>query len=146
MPEPARSGVFGAWAPGPLLDPNRCGYAVVMSVQPEELAARLRLGATETAARSAARAALIEARLPEAVATLKGQFNAEYVWLVGSFARGDTHIESDVDLVVLGLAPAGIDRAGAQVEAIPKCPVDLVRVENCLPSMWQTVTDEGRPL
>lgn len=117
-----------------------------MAVQPEQLAVVLVRRAALSAGQAAARAALIEARLPQAIEALRTEFKAESIWLVGSFSRGDAHAESDVDLVVRGVAAAEIDRAGARVEALLKCPVDLIQIENCVASMWRTVMTEGKLL
>ena len=96
--------------------------------------------------REARRAGLAAAR--RAAALLRRQFGAERVRLFGSLAREeDLGPHSDIDLAVVGLSPADYYRAVAQVQRVAGArTVDLVRYEQCGPSLRTRIDTEGRSL
>jgi predicted nucleotidyltransferase len=115
-----------------------------MAVEPAVAAAtfRARQAAADAVARG--RAKRILGSLPACVALLRAEFGASRIWLFGSLARGEPHAESDLDLAVLGLDPALVDRASAALERIAACPVDIVPMESAVASFWATLAAEGR--
>ena len=61
---------------------------------------------------------------------LRDRYGARRVVLVGSLARGDFRLGSDIDLVVEGLPEDALFRAGADLEALAgDIEVDLVPLE-----------------
>jgi predicted nucleotidyltransferase len=68
------------------------------------------------------------------------------VWLFGSLVVGEPTLESDVDLAVEGLASSAYFSALADLMALFKGPVDLLRLEEASESLRQRVLSEGREL
>ena len=91
-----------------------------------------------------ARAALLAGKLPEAVELLRAHHGVERVVLFGSLATGEVNSNSDVDLAVEGLAPARYFAALADLMALFRGPVDLVRIEDAPPSLRHRIESEGR--
>ena len=86
---------------------------------------RARVAAKERAATE--RRERLRAILPALVACLVDEFGATRVVLFGSMARGDVHGESDIDLLVSGLAPSKLFHATAATERIARhARIDLV--------------------
>jgi predicted nucleotidyltransferase len=98
-----------------------------------------REGAANQAASAKAR------RVAEALAArLRQRYGVERVLLVGSLARGEFRAGSDVDLVVVGLAPADLFRAGAELERLAEgFRVDLVPLEDAEPEFKRVAMAEG---
>lgn len=96
--------------------------------------------------REARRTGLRAAR--RAADLLRGRFGAERVVLFGSLARQEAlSPHSDIDLAVAGLSPAEYYRAVARVQRVAGTrTVDLVRCEQCPPSLRTRIDTEGRPL
>jgi len=74
------------------------------------------------------------------------QHGARRVWLFGSLAAGEPTSESDVDLAVEGLAAGAYFPALADLMAVFRGPVDLVRLEDASESLRERVFAEGREL
>lgn len=86
--------------------------------------------------------------LPELVAALVGQFGARRVWLVGSLARGDFGLASDIDLAVEGVPPVHWLEAEATVERVGKgaFQIEVVPVESAKDRFLEALEREGRLL
>jgi predicted nucleotidyltransferase len=93
--------------------------------------------------------------LPALVSLLVEGYGATGVLLIGSLARdlgrpfgapGAFRADSDLDLVVAGLSPADLWRAGAAVEALAGRDVDLIPWEDADEALRDTVADHGRLL
>ncbi len=118
-----------------------------MTVTPHDV---LHTRARQRAAAERARAALaasVRARLPGVVEALRAQ-GARRVWLIGSFAHGDVHEGSDVDLVVEVPSGTAFDPfvVGTIAEAALGREVDLL-VLSALPASFQArVWAEGERL
>ena len=67
--------------------------------------------------------------LVAAAAAILREEGASEVYVFGSFARGDTHPESDLDLAVLGLASERVLRAMARVRRATGRAADVVQIE-----------------
>jgi len=76
---------------------------------------------------------------------LREQFHAERVVLFGSLARNeDLGPRSDIDLAVAGLSAGDYYRAVARVQGVvEERSVDLVRTEDCAPSLRDRIDEEG---
>jgi len=75
---------------------------------------------------------------------LKDRFGADRVILFGSFARGDFHRWSDIDLAACGIPPADFYRAVAFATGFSNVfKVDLVDVEDCPESLREHILKEG---
>ncbi|GIW41598.1 MAG: hypothetical protein KatS3mg076_2175 [Candidatus Binatia bacterium] len=78
----------------------------------------------------------ILARLKELARVLRREFEVEGVYVFGSFARGEEHEGSDIDLLVVGRIPGRmVDRIGEvlrrtdlPVEPIVLTPEELARL------------------
>lgn len=66
--------------------------------------------------------------------------------MFGSLASGRTTEWSDVDLAVCGLASARYFTALADLMALFRGPVDLVRIEEANPSLADRIREEGQDL
>ncbi len=112
----------------------------------QDLAKTLRARSAERRARAERRADGLRARLPEAARLLAERYRAGRVILFGSLADGTYSEDSDVDLAVEGMPPAGYFQALGELMALFGGPVDLVRVEDAAPSLRVYIEREGRPL
>jgi predicted nucleotidyltransferase len=75
---------------------------------------------------------------------LKEQYGVRRVLLVGSLARGDFRLGSDIDLAVEGLADADLFSAGAELERRAQgLEVDLVPLEDASPAFRLAAEREG---
>ena len=111
-----------------------------------ELAQTLRRRSAKRHAQAEVRAARLRALLPEARAILTGRYQAKRVVLFGSLALGSCSERSDVDLAVEGLPSASHFHALADLMSLFGVPVDLVRIEEAVPSLRAHIEEEGRPL
>ena len=84
--------------------------------------------------------------LPEAKRLLIERHQAGRVVLFGSLATGSYSEISDVDLAVEGLAPERYFQALADLMDLVGGPVDLVRIEDAVPSLRSCIEEEGRIL
>jgi uncharacterized protein len=115
-------------------------------MEPYRAAWRTR-AARQAAAREAAtqaRRKAAEALLPRLVEHLSTRYGVRRVTLVGSFARGDSGPESDIDLVVEGLPPDALFKAGAELERIAgDWDVDLIPYEDATDRLRTAMAEEG---
>jgi predicted nucleotidyltransferase len=86
------------------------------------------------------------AALPSAVQRLVRDFGVSRVVLFGSLARGEAHLESDVDLLVEGIAPSKLFEAAAMLSSQLQADVDLVPAEAARPLVLERAAAEGRVL
>jgi len=70
-------------------------------------------------------------------------YGAKRVWLFGSFAWGEPHKDSDVDVLVEGLNAKVWAKAMVELERHVGRPVDLVCVEDAPKELVQRVVVEG---
>jgi predicted nucleotidyltransferase len=111
-----------------------------------ELTETLRARSAERRAKGEARAERLRAQLPQAANMLVERYQASRVLLFGSLATGTADEHSDVDLAVEGLPSAVYFHALADLMALFAGPVDLVRMEEALPSLFQRIQEEGQAL
>jgi predicted nucleotidyltransferase len=64
-------------------------------------------------------------------------------WLIGSLAWGEHGAGSDVDVVVEGLAPEDLGLLWGELTERLGCKVDLLRIEDLVPSFADRVRSEG---
>lgn len=111
---------------------------------------RLHQTRERTAAEVAIRREAAERLLPRIAETLTRQFGARRVWLVGSLARGDFDLHSDIDLAVEGLPLERWLEAERTVEALGggefANAIELVPLERARPRFREAVAREGRLL
>lgn len=100
----------------------------------------------ERRAHADARAKRLAARLSQSAHLLREKHGATMVTLFGSLATGAYNDQSDVDLAVEGLASERYFSALADLMALFRGPVDLVRWEEAPTSLKARVTAEGRRL
>jgi uncharacterized protein len=75
---------------------------------------------------------------------LRERFDARRVILIGSLARGEFRVGSDIDLVVEGIAPGRLFRAGADAErAAGGFDVDLLPMESAPAAVLDGIAREG---
>jgi predicted nucleotidyltransferase len=116
-----------------------------MPVTPRELAEhQLRL-VRERAARTAELEAKVRSELPDIVKDLRKRFGVRRVVLFGSFARGEIHERSDLDLAVEGLSERDYYRAVAACLSA-SVPVDLIRIEDATEALRSRIDEEGKVL
>ena len=91
--------------------------------------------------------ALVAARLREATRIELNRAHAEVIvgraWLIGSLAWGEYGAGSDVDVVVEGVSPQGIDELWARLSRTLGERLDLLRLEELPPSFRARVLSEG---
>ncbi len=85
-------------------------------------------------------------RLPMARRLLDERYGARRIVLFGSLASGEPGPDCDVDLAVEGLEPKRYFDALADLQEIFRAGVDLVRIEEALPSLRLVIDSEGIPL
>ena len=115
-------------------------------VTARELTQTLRARSAERRAKAEVRAERLRAQLPTAARILIAHYQASRVVLFGSLANGTHDEHSDVDLAVEGLPSAVYFHALADLMALFAGPVDLVRVEEAMPSLLERVHEEGQAL
>ncbi len=85
--------------------------------------------------------------MPLVVRRLVDEFGATRIVLFGSLARDEATPDSDVDLLVQGIAPARFFDAQAVADRIlAPTRVDLVPVERARPLVRERAAAEGEPL
>lgn len=90
---------------------------------------------------AARRARRIAERLAE---LLRDHYGARRVVLVGSLARGDFSVGSDIDFAAEGIPDEAFFRAGAEIEAAAEgLHVDLVPIESADPAFLAHMSAEG---
>lgn len=95
---------------------------------------------------AARRADDLRGKASEAARILR-TFGATNVWLFGSLAWGEPHSETDVDLLVEGIAPQSWGEAVRAIERhLAGSHVDAVRLEDAPPSLVERVRAEGTRL
>jgi predicted nucleotidyltransferase len=77
---------------------------------------------------------------------LRQEPGVEGVWLFGSLAWGDPHLDSDIDLAVRGLPESRYFTCLGRLLTDASVPVDLVRLEDIDPSFRARILDHGVPL
>ena len=94
----------------------------------------------------ALRRAAAEALVPRIAAALVAELGVSRVWLVGSLARGELRLDSDIDLAVEGLAPERWLDAERLAERVagPGFVVEIVPIESAKPRFRDAVAREGR--
>ena len=112
------------------IDLDACAASVIARIEARREAARERADG-------------LRARAGEAVRVLAAEFGIRRAWLFGSLAWGDPHQESDVDLLVEGLAAGLAAAAERRVAGIIRAPVDLVRMEESPTGLAERVVREG---
>ena len=117
-----------------------------MAVDIRVAAATYRARAVAQREQAERRASELVARLPRARQVLVEKYGATRAELFGSLATGAVSMESDVDIAVGGLQPRDYFNALADLIAVFKCAVDLVRIEEAPPSLVERISAEGRPL
>lgn len=93
------------------------------------------------------RANVARARASEIAGMLRQDFAASGVWLIGSLARGEFRLDSDIDLVVEGIAPGRFFAACARAQALAgDVEVDLAPREDLRPRARRALAEEGLAL
>jgi predicted nucleotidyltransferase len=84
--------------------------------------------------------------LPRLASVLQRDFGASRIWVVGSLARGDFSLGSDIDLAVEGLPLGRLFEAEGAIEALcgQGFRVDLVPLELARPRFRDALAVEGR--
>lgn len=88
--------------------------------------------------------AAIVARLDSAAELLRRKFGASRVGVFGSFARGDAHPDSDVDLYVNRVSAGSYWDAVAALADHFGRHVDLIELDGAPEAMRVTIDSEGR--
>lgn len=129
------------------LRPN-VGYREVMTapiiVTPRETLSAVRRLALRELDDNRARAVAMTDLLPRLAAVLVRDFGVTRVVVFGSVARADVNARSDIDLAVLGLAPAAYFTALAALANVTSFDIDLVPLEEASPEIRRSVEAEGR--
>jgi predicted nucleotidyltransferase len=112
----------------------------------QQLAQTLRARSERRLANADARAGRLRALLPQARNLLVERYQASRVVLFGSLAAGGHSEGSDVDLAVEGMPSESYFHALADLMALFRGPVDLVRIEEAVPSLRACIEEEGRSL
>ena len=118
----------------------------VSMVTARELTQTLRARSAERRAKAEVRAERLRAQLPKAASMLVTHYQARRVVLFGSLANGTHDEQSDVDLAVEGLPSAVYFHALADLMDLFAGPVDLVRIEEAMPSLLERIQEEGQVL
>ena len=75
------------------------------------------------------------------------KYDVSRVWLFGSLLHGNFHFHSDIDLAVEGIPEENYLKAYGIVEDVAApLRVDLVLLENALPSLRECILKEGKLL
>lgn len=112
----------------------------------QDLARTLRERSTRRQMQADLRAERLRAQLPQAARLLRERYQAKRVVLFGSLAAGSYTGRSDVDLAVEGMPSQHYFPALAELMVLFCGPVDLVRVEEAVPSLRASIEVEGRTL
>ncbi len=117
-----------------------------MVVTASELAQTLRRRSAERHAQAEVREERLRSLFPQARTLLIERYQARRVVLFGSLAIGSYNDRSDVDLAVEGMPSSSYFHALADLMSLFGVPVDLIRVEEAVPSLRAHIEEEGRPL
>ena len=120
------------------------GYGPGMDVEGYRQAWIARSRAEAEATTRAATA--VRALLPDLVEILVERFGATGVVLIGSLARSELTLRSDIDLVAAGVPNALFFKAGAALDRASGMHVDLIPWESATPDMRAVVAAEGEVL
>lgn len=88
----------------------------------------------------------LRAALPALTRILVTDFGADAVALIGSVARGETRVDSDLDLVVRGVPGERLLAAGVAIERAADVAVDLIPWESASAELRAVVLAEGTGL
>jgi predicted nucleotidyltransferase len=114
----------------------------LVHIEPYREAWRRRLAAERVEA--GARAERARALAQELARLLRSEHGARRVWLIGSLARGDFGLRSDIDLVVEGIPPERFYHACARAQALAgDIGVDLAAREAVPPRLERALAREG---
>ena len=116
-----------------------------MTVTPREMAEHQLRMVRERSARIAALREKVRSELPDIVADLRRNFFVRRIVVFGSFARGEVHERSDLDLAVEGLPAKDYYRAVAACLSA-SVPVDLIRIEDAPDALRSRIEKEGKIL
>ncbi|MCX8070872.1 MAG: nucleotidyltransferase domain-containing protein [Candidatus Binatia bacterium] len=94
------------------------------------------------------------ARLRELAAVLRRELNVEQVYIFGSFARGEEHEGSDIDLLIVGRIPGRmVERIGEilrrtdlPIEPIVLTPEELERARAAGHPLLASIEREAVPI
>ena len=84
--------------------------------------------------------------LPAVARRLASELGASRVVLFGSYATGDVHLGSDVDLATLGLPASRAGEAEALASRALGVVVEVFRLEDLPPAFRDRMTTEGASL
>lgn len=113
-------------------------------VDVHQAAATYRARVEAEQARLARRADALRAAVEVVAAELRARFGVGRVVLFGSLARGDHGAGSDVDLAVSGLSNEDYWSALATASRVLGTDaIDLVRLEEAMPALLETLDYEG---
>lgn len=115
-------------------------------VTAQDLAQTLRMRSKRRHAQAEARVARLRERLLDAKTLLIRKHHAQRVVLFGSLATGTYGENSDIDLAVEAMPAAAYFHALADLMTLFAVPVDLVRLEEAVPSLRAHIEEEGQPL
>lgn len=98
----------------------------------------------EAKSQATARAHLARCHAETIATHLATQYGVKRVVLIGSLARGEFRLASDIDIVVEGLPVGDLFRAGSEAESLASgfC-VDLIPLESANPLLRAAVRNEG---
>jgi len=91
-------------------------------------------------------AAAVRGALPGVVELLVNEYGVSKVTLFGSLARGIAHLDSDIDLAVVGLPAERYFDALARCARVAGRVVDLVRFEEARPGQIASISESGEVL
>jgi predicted nucleotidyltransferase len=117
-----------------------------VTTRPEDLAQALVARRKAANAAHAHRAVELRSALDAVIEHAVRDRAIRRAWLIGSLARGDFGVGSDVDVVVEGLAPERFASFWAVLCERLETEVDLLRLEELPPSFRARVLEEGIPL
>src|SRR5512135_2183404 len=117
-------------------------YTSPQMVTALDLAQTLRRRSAKRHAQAEVRTARLRQRLPEAKTVLMQRYHAKRVVLFGSLVTNTYTERSDVDLAVEGMPSDSYFRALADLMTLFGVPVDLVRVEEAVPSLQALIEEE----
>jgi predicted nucleotidyltransferase len=104
-------------------------------------------GTPGATAASISRAHDLRHRADAAAMALASRWPGVSIRLFGSVARGQCHAHSDIDLALTGLpAQAALDAWLVAEAAAGTDAIDVLRMEECPPSLQAAIQAEGIPL
>ena len=124
------------------------GYLHVMAapitVTPQQTLSAVRCLALREHEVNRVRAVAMADVLPRLAAVLVRDFGITRVVVFGSVARADVNARSDIDIAVLGLAPAAYFTALAALANVTSFDIDLIPLEEASPEILRSIEAEGR--